>query len=113
MLGADAKVLSDIHGNQTAGGRSKEIAAGEIEDRADAAELIVVEPDLREGQRIFLDLEIDTAAAIRLWRQRISDPVIIPRAESAPYHTRQIACGIVMIGLQIHALDKKSLAGVL
>jgi hypothetical protein len=64
VLGPDPEVLTDVDGYQAPGGRGKEIAAREVEDGADAAELVVVETDLGKGQGVFLDLEIDPAAAV-------------------------------------------------
>src|ERR1700742_4832549 len=55
------EILPDIKGYEAAGSRCKEVAAGEIEDSADPAELVIVEAYLGKGQRVFVDLEYDPA----------------------------------------------------
>ena len=81
VLGAGPEVLADIDGDEAAGGRGKEIAAGQVEDGADAAELVVVEPDLGKSQWVLFDLEDDPVGAVGQRLDRISDPVIIAGAE--------------------------------
>src|SRR6201999_1219744 len=87
VFGPDAEVLADVDGYEAARGRGKEIAARQVEDGADAAELVVVEPDLGERERVLLDLEIDAAAAVGEGDQGIGDAVVVARSEGPPHHS--------------------------
>ncbi len=46
VLGAGPEVLTDIDGDEAPGGSGKEIAGGQVENGADPAELVVVQPSL-------------------------------------------------------------------
>jgi hypothetical protein len=63
MLPPDPEILPDIDGHQAAGSGSKKIAAGQVENGADPAELIVIQPDLGKSQGVLLHFENDLTVA--------------------------------------------------